>query len=67
MIPSSIRVKEISKIHPVNNKTHRHAHWHTCGKLKAHRESVPLRVSTAEVILFKISAIGEFSTAVSML
>ena len=42
-------------------KTHRHAHWHTYGKLKAHRESVPLRVSTAGIIPFKNCAIGDYS------
>ena len=35
------------------NKTYRHVHWQTHSKLKAHRESVPLRVSTAGIILFR--------------
>ena len=33
---------------------------HTYSKLKAHRESVPLRVSTAGIILFKNCAIGDY-------
>ena len=35
--------------------------WDTYGKLKAHRESVQLRVSTAGIILFKNCAIGDYS------
>ena len=42
------------------NQTYRHVHLQTYGKLKAHRESVPLRVSTAGIILFKNCAFGDY-------
>ena len=42
------------------NKTHIHVHWHSYGKDKAHRESVPLRLSTARIILFKNCAFGDY-------
>ena len=42
------------------NKTHRHVHCHTYGKLKAHRESVPLKVSTTGIIVFKNCAFGDY-------
>ena len=42
------------------NKTHRHVHSHTYTKLTAHRECVPLRVSTAGIILFKNCAFGDY-------
>ena len=42
------------------NKTNKHVHWHRYGKLKAHQESVPLRVSTAGIILFKNCAFGDY-------
>ena len=36
-------------------------HWHAYGKLKAHRDSIPLRVSAAGIILFKNWAIGDYT------
>ena len=35
-------------------------HWHTYGKLKAHWESVPLRVSTARIVPIKNCAFGDY-------
>ena len=51
---------EVSDKEKNNIKTHRPVHWHTYSTLKTHRESVPLRVSTAGIILFKNCAFADY-------
>ena len=47
----------------IKKKTHRHVQLHTYGKLKPHRESVPLIVSTAVINVFKNCTFGDYPPA----
>ena len=49
-----------TSIKKIKHKTHRHVNLPTNSKLKSHRESVPLRISTAGIMLFKNCAFGDY-------